>query len=117
MMDAHESPGTPSPKSRWRVAAYWAIGVTVSVEIVTAALRFGAGMSAVEFGATSAPLLLKIHHAFWGIPLLLAAWIFWRWPKTSGALLGIGCGLVASDLLHHLVVLPLSVGNFGWHWP
>ncbi len=31
--------------------------------------------------------------------------------------LGIAAGLVLSDLVHHFVVLPLWVGNTGWHWP
>ena len=108
---------TPSPRPRWRIAAYWAIGVTVLVEIVTVAIRFGMGVGAAEFSATQPPLLLKIHHAFWGVFLLLAVPMVWRWPRASGIVLGLAFGLIASDLLHHLVVLPLYVGNFGWHWP
>jgi hypothetical protein len=99
------------------MAAYWAIGVTVLVEIVTATIRFGLGVGATEFSATSAPLLLKIHHAFWGLFLLLVAPLVWRWPRASGILLGVAFGLIASDMIHHLVVLPLTVGNCGWHWP
>jgi len=41
------------------------------VEAITAFIRFGAGVSATEFSATSPPLLLKIHHALWSVPLLL----------------------------------------------
>jgi hypothetical protein len=26
-------------------------------------------------------------------------------------------GFVISDLLHHVIVLPLTVGTTGWHWP
>jgi hypothetical protein len=32
-------------------------------------------------------------------------------------MIGIAGGLILSDLLHHFVVLPLWVGNTGWHWP
>jgi hypothetical protein len=24
---------------------------------------------------------------------------------------------VVSDVVHHVIVLPLTVGNMGWHWP
>lgn len=32
-------------------------------------------------------------------------------------MLGIAIDLIASDLIHHFLVLPLLVGNSGWHWP
>jgi hypothetical protein len=102
--------------NRWKFTLAWTIVVTVLVETVTIYLRFGKGEDAVEFNKT-APFLLQIHHAFWCIPLFLAAPFLWRYPKLSGALLGIGCGFVLSDAIHHLLVLPLTVGNMGWHWP
>jgi hypothetical protein len=61
--------------------------------------------------------LVQNLHMFWSIPLLALAPFVWRWPKLSGALLGVGFGLIASDLAHHFIVLPLTVGNIGWHWP
>jgi hypothetical protein len=94
----------------------WTIAVTLLVEAITAYLRFRSGINAAEFNA-NAPLLLKIHHMFWCIPLFLAAPFVWRFPRTSGAILGIGCGFLLSDLMHHFIVLPLTVGNIGWHWP
>lgn len=102
--------------ARCRSAVFWTIGVTMLVELITVYVRFGAGLSAVEFNE-SAPLLLQVHHMFWSVPLLLAPPFTWRWPGLSGALLGIALGLIASDAIHHLVVLPLTVGNTGWHWP
>jgi len=54
---------------------------------------------------------------FWCVPLLLIVPLIWRKPRLSGAMLGIALGLILSDLLHHFVVLPLMVGNTGWHWP
>jgi hypothetical protein len=114
-MNAEELPN-PRSTQRWRAAAIWSIVVTVLTEAVTVAIRFGNGTSAVEFNAT-APLLLQIHHMFWSVPLLVTVWFLWRWPKLSGALLGVSLGLIASDLLHHFVVLPVVVGNTGWHWP
>jgi hypothetical protein len=94
----------------------WTIGITLVAESITAYLRFENGINAVEFNA-AAPLLLQIHHMFWSIPLFLLAPFFWWIPRTGGAIIGIGCGLVLSDLIHHFIVLPLTVGNIGWHWP
>jgi hypothetical protein len=94
----------------------WAIASTVVVESVTLMMRFGTGTSAVEFNRT-APLLLQLHHMFWSIPLLVLVPLAWRRPRLSGALLGVSLGLIAGDALHHLVVLPVTVGNTGWHWP
>lgn len=101
---------------RYRTIVAWALGTTVVAEGVTLYLRFAVHVSAVEFNATS-PLLLQIHHMFWSIPLFVVAPFFWRFPRTSGAILGAACGLVFSDVLHHFLVLPVTVGNMGWHWP
>jgi hypothetical protein len=101
---------------RYRSAVLWTIGVTLLVETITLGLRFVAGIIAVQFNAT-APLLMQIHHMFWCIPLFVVAPLFWRSPRASGAIIGVGCGFVLSDLLHHFIVLPLTVGDTGWHWP
>jgi hypothetical protein len=86
------------------------------VEGVTLYLRFARGLAAGEFNAT-APWLLQIHHMFWSIPLFVLAPLVWRFPRVSGAMGGVGCGFVLSDLAHHFLILPLIVGNTGWHWP
>jgi hypothetical protein len=101
---------------RGRVVVVWTAISTVLVEAVTIYLRFRTGVSASEFNKT-APLLLQIHHMFWSVPLLVVVWLVWRNVRLSGTLLGIALGLIVSDLLHHFVVLPLTVGNTGWHWP
>ena len=102
---------------RRRTTIAWTIAITILVEAATIALRFGGGVSATQFNATAPPLLLQIHHMFWSIPLLAAAPFVWRRPKLSGALLGISLGLIFSDLSHHFLILPLTIGNTGWHWP
>jgi hypothetical protein len=102
--------------NRWRIALVWLVAATALTETVTIYLRFGRGESAVEFNKT-APLLLQIHHAFWCIPLFILAPFVWKYPKLSGAFMGIGGGFILSDAMHHLLVLPLTVGNMGWHWP
>lgn len=114
-------PATESPvsKSRWRkqsVIVTTGLACTILTEFVTLYLRFGLGATAADFNRT-APLVLQVHHMFWSIPLFLAAVILRRKPKIVSALRGVAAGFVASDLLHHFVVLPLTVGNTGWHWP
>ncbi len=103
-------------QTRRTVVVIWTVVSTVLVEGITLSLRLGSGITATEFNRT-APLLLQIHHMFWSLPLLLVTPLLWRKPKLGGALLGIALGLILSDLLHHFVVLPLTVGNTGWHWP
>ena len=102
--------------SRRSAVIRWAIVSTALIEAVTIYLRFHSGVNAAEFNRT-APLVLQIDHMFWSIPLFAVAPFVRRSPRLSGALLGIGLGLVVSDLLHHFVALPLTVGNTGWHWP
>jgi hypothetical protein len=99
-----------------RIVLYWTVITTIVAEAITVAVRFGGGLSAAEVNH-ALPLLLQIHHMFWSVPLLLVVPLVWRWPRLSGALLGIAAGLILSDLLHHFVVLPLTAGNIGWHWP
>ena len=85
-------------------------------ETVTLVARFGIGVSAVEFNRT-APLIWQIHHMFWALPVWLAAVCLRPWPRGAKSLWALGLALVASDLVHHFAVLPLLVGNTGWHWP
>ena len=59
----------------------------------------------------------QIHHMFWAVPLLFVVPFVWKKPRVCGAFLGFSIGFVPSDLMHHFVVLPLTVGNTGWHWP
>jgi len=97
----------------WRVT----LGVTVVIEGVTVGSRLASGQSAAEFNARShPPLLLQIHHMFWSLPVMLVAWVV-RGRAVSNVCWGPAFGLVASDVLHHLVVLPIWAGNMGWHWP
>jgi hypothetical protein len=102
---------------RQRAIVAWTLAIGLLTEAATVALRFGGSLSAAQFNAASPPLLLQIHHALWSIPLLACVPFLWRWPRLSGALLGISFGLILSDLAHHFIVLPLTVGNTGWHWP
>ena len=87
-------------------------------EAVTIYCRLTLGHSAAEFNATQPPLLLQIHHMFWSVPFFLVAIPFRRRaPLFAASVAGLACGLIASDLIHHFMVLPLWQGNTGWHWP
>ena len=91
---------------------------TVAFEVVTIGCRLWYGGSAAEFIESTDPsLLVKMHHMFWSVPLLPAGLAFFRRKRVAYALFGIAAGIVLSDLLHHFLVLPLWVGNTGWHWP
>ena len=93
-----------------------AILAGVIVEAICLYLRFDRGETAVEFNRT-APLLLQLHHMFWSVPLLVALPLAWRRPRISGTLSGVAIGFIVSDLAHHFLVLPLLIGETGWHWP
>jgi hypothetical protein len=95
----------------------WAIALSALFELITIGARLGTGISASEFNASDPPLLLQIHHAFWSLPFLLALPIVWRWERLRMPVAAIAIALILSDALHHLIVLPLWVGNTGWHWP
>lgn len=94
-----------------------ALAATLALEVATILARVISGHSAAEFNAAvDPPLLVKMHHMFWALPVgLAAAWTTGR--RASCVLWALAMALVASDLLHHAVVLPLWVGNTGWHWP
>lgn len=102
--------------ARRRHTIVWTGSVTVGFELLTIYLRFRTGISATQFNQT-APLLLQVHHMFWSLPLFVVLPFLWKKPKLSGAILGTALGFILSDLAHHFVVLPLTVGNTGWHWP
>ena len=106
----------PAANNRDPTFLYWAVATTLLVEAVTIVLRFGVGTDAVAFNK-AAPLVLQIHHMFWSVPVLLVLPFVRRRRKLTAALAGVALGLILSDLLHHFVVLPLTVGNTGWHWP
>jgi hypothetical protein len=98
--------------------AFWwcAVCVTFAVEVITIFLRIKVGSATSFERSTQPPLLLRVHHMFWPVFVLPVA-PFLRNRTAVHVLLGISLGLIASDLIHHFVVLPLWVGNIGWHWP
>ncbi len=98
---------------------FWVLAtlLTLLIEIVTVVTRLALGQSADQFNHTAdPPLILKVHHPVYAVPLVLIA-LFVRNERIARPLWALIFALVASDCLHHLIVLPLWVGNTGWHWP
>jgi hypothetical protein len=96
----------------------WTLAVTVVVEAVTLAARAWSGQSAGEWQAAHPlPLVFRIHHLFWGAAVLAAGLALFRRSRFRPHVIGLGAGLILSDLLHHLVVSPILYGNMSWHWP
>ena len=107
---------TGSLETRQQTAWFWTVTCTLAAELITIACRAVTGMAAADIPDTT-HWLLRLHHMFWCTPLLLAVPFVWKCQRTSGVLVGISAGLILSDLVHHFIVLPLWVGNTGWHWP
>ena len=95
----------------------WTAAFSVLIEAVTIAARTIAGKSFGEFSAAhELPLLLQVHHSVYGVILFLCGLLV-KNEAVRKWLIIIGLALLFSDLLHHLVYLPLVYGNIGWHWP
>lgn len=103
----------------WKKTGIIGIISTIFYEAVTIISRVISGISAGEFHERyNLPIYLRIHHMFWGIlVLIIGLTLAKRYPKISPWIAGIGIGLFLSDVIHHFIVLPLWVGNTGWHWP
>ena len=89
----------------------WALALTVAIELFTVFLRFGIGLEAQTDTAFMASITFgyRDHHGFWGIGLLIAAAFAWKRTAARNALLIVGSALVASDMIHHFLVLwPLT---------
>lgn len=98
-----------------RSLALWAIGLTVLFEAVTCLLRFGLRMESTRDTASTIGRFtcgLRIHHSYvGGVMMLLAAWLWSKYPRLSWWMLAIGLGLFFSDLIHHFFVLWPLVGS------
>ena len=94
------------------------LALTTLFELLTILGRILSGGSAEEWiAANNPPLLVSMHHMFWAVPVFLLAGAAGRYPRASRFLWACGVALILSDLSHHFAVLPLWVGNTGWHWP
>ena len=90
----------------------WAIGLTIAFEAVTILFRFGFKVQATRDTGKYVSRWtrgLRIHHGYWGVPLLLLGIIglgLSVGPGLAAAWLTIiGLALIKSDLMHHFLVL------------
>lgn len=103
----------------FRERPFWSLtlALTVLMELITIAMRLAFGQSAADYIAkANLPLLLQMHHMFWSVPFAIAS-VLVSGRRSSTILWSITLALIASDLSHHFLVLPVWVGHTGWHWP
>ena len=96
-----------------RQVALWSFLGTVIMELITVLFRFGFNLQSTRDTASTVGVLthgIRIHHGYFGILLLILAIVWFRSrPPVSRWLMVIGLALVASDLVHHFLVLwPLT---------
>lgn len=95
------------------IAGAWLL--TIGIEAITAFMRFGLKIQSTRDTASILSALtggIRIHHGYIGLLLAVAALLAWRrWPPVARWMLLVGVALVASDLIHHFVVLRLVVGD------
>ena len=93
--------------------------LTLVFELVTLVLRFGCGLRA---GTVTAPVGrltggLRIHHAYVGVLIsalvVLAGKLLTETAFVWG--LALGLGMVASDLVHHFIILWVVTGSHEFH--
>lgn len=98
-----------------RALIIWSLALTVVFEAVTILLRFGFRLESTRDTASTIgrmTLGLRIHHSYLGlIVILLACWLWTRFPRVSFWLLATGIGLLLSDLIHHFLVLWIVMGD------
>ena len=95
--------------------------VGISVEVVTLIFRFGFRLESTRDTAWLGSLTggLRIHHSYIGAMLMLGTFIALRKAGTFTSqtftplhwLFALGIGLVASDLIHHFLVLWILTGD------
>ncbi len=83
--------------------------LTIVIEAVTCLLRFGCRLESTKHTASTIGMLtcgIRIHHGYiGGGAMLLACWLWERFPVASKWLLVVGLALFVSDAVHHFLVL------------
>lgn len=109
------NPNPPSNRHLFRAALGW----TVLFEVITCVLRFGCRLESTRDTASTIGRLtcgVRIHHSYIGaLLILLACWLWDRFPRVTWWALTIGLGLFLSDLIHHFLVLWLVDGDPQFH--
>jgi hypothetical protein len=85
----------------------WIAALTIVFEAVTCLFRFGLGMQSTRDTTITGHFTfgLRIHHGYVGVLLVAAAFLIPQCWRLRTWCLRIGVALVASDLIHHFLVL------------
>ena len=99
---------------------HWkAVILTVIIEAVTVFFRFGMGLESTRDTASTVGRLtfgIRIHHGYVGVVMAAAVLLLMRKEsKWRSWLLAIGIALIASDLIHHILVLWPITGSPEFH--
>lgn len=93
----------------------YAVLLAVLIEAVTVFFRFGLEMESTRDTASTVGQWtggIRIHHGYIGlVAVLMAAAVLRRRPWMARWILVIGLALLASDLVHHFLVLWPIVGS------
>jgi hypothetical protein len=96
----------------------WSAAFAVAIELFTILCRHVYGGTGAEFAEKhNIPLVLRLHHFWWGLALVSVGAFVRGKPRLRFWLLAVGAGVFFSDLLHHFVYCPIVFGNIAWHWP
>lgn len=105
----------PQQRTQNRSLTLWAVGLTVFFEVITCVMRFGLRLESTRNTASTIGRLtcgIRIHHSYIGaFMILVACWLWNRYPKTTWWMLAVGLGLFFSDMIHHFFVLWPLVGS------
>ncbi len=86
---------------------WWIVGLTVLFELITCLFRFGFGMQSTrDTGAIGRWTFgFRIHHGYFGVLLVGLAFLFPANSQVRIWAIRVGVALIASDLIHHFLVL------------
>lgn len=97
------------PRLSVRQVLLYSAALTVLIEAVTVLFRFGLHLESTRDTASIVGRLtggIRIHHGYIGLlAVVIAAAVLRRRPVLGRWLLVVGVALVASDLVHHFLVL------------
>ena len=113
--------GALKPLTNRTLAALAAV-LAALIEGITCLLRFGLGLESTRDTASTVGRLtfgIRIHHGYVGLLIVVAAVIVMRrrpgWSAWARLAIAVGIALVASDLIHHFLVLWPVTGSPQFH--
>ena len=90
------------------------------LEVLTCVSRFGLGLQSTRDTASTIGVLtfgIRIHHGYVGLVMVVIAVRLWhRSPSRARYILLIAIALIASDLIHHFLVLWPITGSPHFHF-